>query len=175
MATRPKTKIGEARVVGLDKLSAAYRALPGRYLRALAGALLEEAEEVMREAKLLTPVDTGTLRASGHVQLPIFEENRVRVLLGFGGPAGSGEGQGEDVGYAFRVHENELVFGTSPGGGSRADPDNPRRFRGRGRKRRARKFIGQAGYLRIPFEKRINGPGFRARLRARVRLRFGGS
>ncbi len=78
-------------------------------LEGAASALFIEAEEVMTEAKIETPVDEGPLRASGHVQLPIVQPTVVDVELGFGGPAGAGN-QGEtndkDVGYAVYVHEN---------------------------------------------------------------------
>ena len=72
----------------------------------VAGALHELAEETMTEAKRLTPVDEGVLRASGHVRPPVTEGETVTVTMGFGGPAGSGEGQTRDVGYAVYVHED---------------------------------------------------------------------
>lgn len=180
-----KLQLGEARVVGLDKLSAKFRALPGRYLRLLAGALFVEAEQIMTESRPLVPVDKGHLRASGHVQLPVFEPNRVLVRFGYGGPAGSGGAEGQ-VGYAVPVHEDERVFGTSPGGGTRNLTNEALLTRallsqrGKRRKRRAsrkklRTFVGQAKYLSTPFLRRVRGPGLRARLRARVQLRFGGA
>ena len=51
----------------------------------------------MRKAKLITPVDTGALRASGHVRPPVISPNNVSVELGYGGPAAP---------YAALVHEN---------------------------------------------------------------------
>ena len=61
----------------------------------------------MTDAKLQTPVDTGNLRASGHVTEPeIVNDSWLTVTLGFGGPAGSGSGQNQDVGYAVYVHED---------------------------------------------------------------------
>jgi hypothetical protein len=77
---------------------------------AFAQELYLSAEEVMAEAKEKTPVDTGNLRASGHVQQPVIENGVISVELGFGGPAGAGNQGGdtnpEDVGYAEIVHED---------------------------------------------------------------------
>jgi hypothetical protein len=93
---------------------------------AIANGLYEGAETIMLDAKHRTPVDTGNLRASGHV-VPVDKERaidtqgNVTFELGFGGPAGSGNLGGEtnsprtsgltgrphdgDVGYAVFVHE----------------------------------------------------------------------
>src|SRR3990167_4442938 len=60
-------------------------------------ALRSVGEVWMTEAKKRTPVDTGTLRSSGHVQGPTVRGNEITVRLVFGGPAAS---------YAATVHEN---------------------------------------------------------------------
>ncbi len=77
--------------------------------RVIARTLREEAEFTVTDAKEIVPVDTGNLRASGHVQGPERRNFRIWVTMGFGGPAGSGN-QGEantrPVGYAVYVHEN---------------------------------------------------------------------
>lgn len=69
---------------------------------AAAATLYQEGETIMAEAKRLTPVDTGALRASGHVQPPrAADGGRALVVnLGFGGPAAP---------YAVYVHENRLA------------------------------------------------------------------
>lgn len=64
--------------------------------RALARALYAEAEAIMAASKRIVPVDTGALRASGHVRPPVIRGSRVRVVLGYGGAA---------VPYAVFVHE----------------------------------------------------------------------
>lgn len=64
--------------------------------KAAEAGLREEAEIEMEEAKRRTPVDTGALRASGHV-----EQQGLRVTLAFGGPAAS---------YAEKVHEDVEAF-----------------------------------------------------------------
>lgn|SRR5690554_4110573 len=84
-------------VKGLREMEKALRQYPERAERALAGAMYTEAERIMAEAKRLTPVDTGTLRASGHVQEPKVKPGRIEVVMGFGGPAAP---------YAIYVHEN---------------------------------------------------------------------
>ncbi len=69
-----------------------------------------QCELTMTAAKKDTPVDTGALRASGHVQPPIFDGNTIVIAMGFGGVAGAGNlGKAtneEDVGYAVWVHED---------------------------------------------------------------------
>src|SRR5512138_2860168 len=78
--------------------------------RAAGRGLYGWSEQVMTRAKELCPVDTGTLRSSGHVSNPKTSNGVMEVTLGFGGPAGSGnqagESNGADCGYAEYVHEN---------------------------------------------------------------------
>lgn len=83
-------------VVGLDELQAKLKASGKRATMALAGPLSLEAELIMTKAKQLTPVDLGTLRASGVVQSPDVGPKRVVVELGFGGAAAA---------YALVQHE----------------------------------------------------------------------
>jgi len=63
----------------------------------LAKAVRSVGEIWMTEAKKRTPVDTGVLRSSGHVQGPTVVGNDIQVRLVFGGPAAT---------YAVAVHEN---------------------------------------------------------------------
>lgn len=94
---------------GLGGVISSLQGLIPKVQAAYARELYASAEEVMAAAKELTPVDTGNLRASGHVQPPTIENGVVSVVLGFGGPAGSGnsgESNTEDVGYATYVHED---------------------------------------------------------------------
>lgn len=63
---------------------------------ALAKALFKEGEQIMAKSKRLVPVDTGALRASGHVQPPVIVGKKVSVTLGYGGAAAP---------YAVFVHE----------------------------------------------------------------------
>lgn len=54
---------------------------------ALGSALYVEAEAIMKDSKELVPVDTGVLRASGHVELPSIDGQGVKVEMGYGGAA----------------------------------------------------------------------------------------
>jgi hypothetical protein len=62
-----------------------------------ASALRSVGEVWMTEAKKRTPVDTGVLRSTGHVQGPMEDGDTFTVRLVFGGPAAP---------YAVEVHEN---------------------------------------------------------------------
>lgn len=69
-----------------------------RQIRDRAGAAMYQfGEAVMTEAKTLCPVDTGTLRSSGHVKAPVFAGNDIEITLGFGGASAP---------YAAIVHED---------------------------------------------------------------------
>ena len=59
-----------------------------------------EGEDIIGEAKMQVPVDTGTLRSTGHVRRPKIANGKVTVEMGFGGPAAS---------YALFVHEDFFV------------------------------------------------------------------
>lgn len=63
--------------------------------------LLAEAEAIMTDAKLRTPVDTGTLRASGTVKSDLRMVANPKAELSFGGAA---------AGYALIVHERMDVY-----------------------------------------------------------------
>lgn len=94
---------------GLNEFLKKIRKKPEVLGPAVEGVLFEEAAELIAEAKRETPVDEGTLRSSGHVQLPEVENGTITVACGFGGPAGSGNQGGtnsEAVGYAVYVHED---------------------------------------------------------------------
>lgn len=90
------------RVNGADRLASRLSALAAQIGGdTVARALVAEAEIEMTEAKKRTPVDTGALRASGHVGGPFRRGNTVEVKLGFGGPSAP---------YAIFVHERLDVF-----------------------------------------------------------------
>lgn len=64
--------------------------------RLLAQGLVIEAESTIAVSTPDVPVDTGALRASGHVQDPVIGPNEVSVQFGYGSAA---------VAYASVVHE----------------------------------------------------------------------
>jgi hypothetical protein len=79
-------------------LVSATTRLAGALREAAAGAIRVEHERIMTTAKRRTPVDTGALRASGHVQPTRVEAGgRLVSVGGFGGPAAP---------YAVVVHED---------------------------------------------------------------------
>ena len=84
-------------VRGQKQVQAELKRLGRKANKALARALFIEGELVMSGAKKLVPVDTGALRSTGHVNIPLARAGVVLVTLGFGGPAAP---------YAIRVHED---------------------------------------------------------------------
>lgn len=81
---------------GFDKVKAALTKLGRAAPKAAAAAIKQEAEEIMTASKELVPVDTGSLRDSGHVTDPEVNAGTVSVELAYGGPAAP---------YALYVHE----------------------------------------------------------------------
>lgn len=77
---------------GIDKVEANIRKAAYKYRKAAAMALNEIGEEVIGEAKELTPHDTGHLRRSGRV-VEYAQPGNLAVTLGFG------------TEYAVYVHE----------------------------------------------------------------------
>lgn len=82
---------------GVARATRRLTAMQGAVRRAAQHALVIEAETIMAEAKRETPVDTGTLRASGRVSPPSMSLGNVSIDLTFGGPARE---------YAIYVHED---------------------------------------------------------------------
>lgn len=84
-------------ITNLGQFQQSLRFAGRQAVPAAAAALTEEAERIMGVAKARTPVDTGALRGSGHVQAPVVALGRVGVTLAFGGAAAP---------YAVIVHED---------------------------------------------------------------------
>jgi hypothetical protein len=96
----------EVNIEGNAALLKKLRALGKAALPAARGSLYRSAESIMRVSKdQYVPIDTGNLKATGHVELPVAENNSVLVVMGYGGPAGCQPGVNKDVGYAVYVHE----------------------------------------------------------------------
>ena len=98
------------KVVGVSGLQRRFRGASKRIQQAIKATLFQEAERMMTISKQQVPVDTGNLRASGHVTLPFESGGQVFVELGYGGPAGAGahggQSNAQSVGYALTVHED---------------------------------------------------------------------
>jgi len=66
---------------------------PGIVVKDVKAGLYVEGENIMGVSKQRTPVDTGDLKATGHVKLPIEKDGGVLVELAYG------------TDYAIYVHE----------------------------------------------------------------------
>lgn len=91
----------EAKVTGLDGVIKMLQQHKEKAVAALKKELYQEAEGIMTQSKELVPVDTGNLRDSGTVRLPLQTGRSIVQELGYGGPAAP---------YAIFVHENTVVF-----------------------------------------------------------------
>lgn len=85
------------KLLGVRAMQAKLRKLAELFPDHVAAAIYQEAQIEMTEAKRRTPVDTGTLRASGFVSKPERKGRNISVMLSFGGAAKT---------YAIYVHEN---------------------------------------------------------------------
>ncbi len=81
---------------GMDKFRALIATAPERVTLASGAAIYEEGNAIMAVSRHLVPVETGTLRASGFVDMPHVEGMTVSVELGYGGAASA---------YAMIQHE----------------------------------------------------------------------
>lgn len=81
---------------GLDKLNRIVQQGGDRALKAIGAGLYLEAQMAFNESQTLVPIDTGILRASGHITSPKITPDSVEITIAYGGPANS---------YAFIVHE----------------------------------------------------------------------
>jgi hypothetical protein len=122
--------VGFTKLTGLAETQEALRAFGERATHELAGALYRQGEAIMAESKLEVPVDTGVLRSTGHVAVPVITGTAVMVEMGYGGPA---------TPYALRQHE-ELTW------------QHPSKERQRKSKISLGR-IGKAKYLEDPFRR----------------------
>lgn len=67
-----------------------------KFPEAIAGALEEEAQEILSASQMLVPVETGALKNSGGIVREDQPNGSVVIRIGYGGPAAS---------YAETVHE----------------------------------------------------------------------
>lgn len=89
---------GGARITGLKEMQEALQKLARRFPDHVAKALYRRAEEIMTRSKReFVPVDTGNLRATGHVHEPERHGRKISVAMSYGGPAAP---------YAIAVHEH---------------------------------------------------------------------
>lgn len=81
---------------GIKELSKIVNNGGDKALKAMAKGLYLEATMAFNESQTLVPVDTGILRASGHVNSPKIDNDSVEITIAYGGPA---------TPYAIFVHE----------------------------------------------------------------------
>lgn len=83
-------------VTGLVELEAKLVLLQASVTGAAPRAAKRIGEDVLALSAERCPVDTGTLRATGHVEGPTAKGDKVDIVVGYGGPAAP---------YALPVHE----------------------------------------------------------------------
>lgn len=92
-------------LVGADAMIAKLNAIVVGSVAKLGAGLYLEGLEILAESAPIVPVDTGTLRASGHVDAPKVDGLSVEVVVGYGGASAP---------YALIVHENLEAFHEPP-------------------------------------------------------------
>lgn len=93
-------------ISGVPELLARLAVAPEVAVQAMASALYSEAQSILSDSQPLVPVETGTLRSSGAVELPAIAGTEIEVVIGYGGAA-------QD--YAIVQHEH--VEFAHPNGG----------------------------------------------------------
>ena len=86
----------DIKIKGIKEVKKNLREYPHKTLKALGKATYEESQIILGESKKQCPVDTGTLRSTGHVTEPKYTKSSVEVQIGYGGAAAP---------YAIYVHE----------------------------------------------------------------------
>lgn len=85
---------------GGEGVMRALRLLGEKAPDAMGQALYQEANDIIREAEVLTPFDEGTLQGSAFVNLPEVSGASVSVTLGYGQAASAyAEVQHEELSY----------------------------------------------------------------------------
>lgn len=85
---------------GGDEVMRALRLLGEKAPDAMGKSLYQEGNDILRAAKVLTPIDTGVLRGSAFVNLPEVNGSEVSVTLGYGQAAKDyAEVQHEELSY----------------------------------------------------------------------------
>ena len=84
-------------LTGVGAMAAKIRRVEAGFRNEVARALYREAQIEMTESKRRVPVEYGILRASGHVQEPVWSGKSISVTLAYGGEAEA---------YAVIVHED---------------------------------------------------------------------
>ena len=119
-----------------------------RAFKLLGNELYAEGQGIVEASATLCPVDTSALRSSRYVQPPAFTSDKVRVEMGYGGPAAKinpKTGESTDA-YALFVHEN-------------LEAHHP---------------VGTAKFLELPFNQATRGMARRVAQAIKAKMRTGG-
>jgi hypothetical protein len=92
-------------ITGLSALSRKLAASAAKADLAMGAAIYQAALSIFAESQRIVPVDTGSLRASGHVRPPTKVTGGTEVEIGYGGAA---------AGYALYVHEITTSYHAPP-------------------------------------------------------------
>jgi len=96
---------------GGEEVMRALRLLGEKAPDAMGKALYQEANDIIREAKVLTPFDTGVLHGSAFVNLPEVSGAEVSVTLGYGQAAKDyAEIQHEELSYYHKPPTQAKFF-----------------------------------------------------------------
>jgi len=82
---------------GADAMRAKLKRLADKFPNTVARGLYQETEVEVREVKMRTPVDTGTLRGTIRQVGPFINGRMIYTMIAAGGPSAP---------YALYVHEN---------------------------------------------------------------------
>jgi hypothetical protein len=89
-------------IKGLEKLNRLLILGGSTTVTVLSQELYSEANEAFNKSQDLVPVDTGRLKSSGRVEMPVVTGNNVVVQIAYG------------TEYALPVHENLEAYHASP-------------------------------------------------------------
>ncbi len=79
---------------GIDALRAKIEGAKQALTQNVSAGLFQFGEDIMARSEPITPVDTGFLLSTGHVDLPVVSDDTITVTLGY------------NAEYALTVHEN---------------------------------------------------------------------
>ena len=95
------------KIDGQDAVERRLENASGKYRRALAAAVYENAQQTMKQSVEITPKDTGFLRRSAFVTVPQPNKKNFQSVLGYG--AAYASQVHEAVGRRFRVGQAKFL------------------------------------------------------------------
>lgn len=104
------TSTASVLIVGFKELEKKLKKAGKDGIWMVARALYIEGEGMMGDSKQrYVPVDTGILRSTGHVTLPIVRGPTCEIILGYGGPAAKYAIVQHEADYEHRVGERKYL------------------------------------------------------------------